>query len=148
MYGLEAINASNGWAISVVGITIVFSGLVMLATVIAQLHKALALWENPSQFKRIFQAKKPEKMSAEDKTAQTVRLSLTDDQKEVVKQLFLLARTMEDHFSLSRLLHLAKISDLKDPYENLNMLSKTRIILPDGDGFFTWDKQAFDQAVC
>jgi len=38
LYGIEAINANNGWAISAVGITIVFSGLVLLSFVIAQLH--------------------------------------------------------------------------------------------------------------
>ena len=45
MYGLEAINANNGWAISVVGVTIVFTGLVMLSFVIAQLHKVLGIVE-------------------------------------------------------------------------------------------------------
>jgi hypothetical protein len=49
LYGLEAINTNNGWAISTVGITIVFSGLVMLSLVIAQLHRALALWEKLKQ---------------------------------------------------------------------------------------------------
>lgn len=58
MYGLEAINANNGWAISVVGVTIVFSGLVMLSLVISQLHKVLAIWEDPSKLKAFFGAKK------------------------------------------------------------------------------------------
>lgn len=147
MYGLEAINASNGWAISVVGITIVFSGLVMLSFVIAQLHKALALWEDPSKLKKIFGPKKIKPAPLADEAALIARKALTDHQKEIIKQFALLARTMEDHFSLSRLLYLAKISDLKDPYENLNNLIKTKIILPDGEGFFTWDQETFDKTV-
>ncbi|MFH2060367.1 MAG: OadG family protein [Pseudomonadota bacterium] len=147
MYGLEAINASNGWAISGVGISIVFTGLVMLAFVISQLHMFLALWEDPSKFKKLFQTKKIVKPSKEDEMAQAARTALTGHQKEVIKQFSFLVRTMDDHFSLSRLLYLAKISDLKDPYENLNNLYKTKIIIPDGDGFFTWDKEVFDKIV-
>ncbi|MCF6246649.1 MAG: hypothetical protein L3J69_04730 [Desulfobacula sp.] len=61
MYGIEAINANNGWAISIVGITIVFSGLVTLSSVISQLHKVLAIWEDPSKIKALFGAKKKPK---------------------------------------------------------------------------------------
>ncbi|MFH2091060.1 MAG: hypothetical protein ABIJ31_01715 [Pseudomonadota bacterium] len=147
MYGLEAISASNGWAISAVGVTIVFTGLVTLATVISQLHKALALWEDPSKLKKIFQAKKAAQPALEDELARAARESLTGHQKEIIKQFALLARTMEDHFSLSRLLHLAKISGIKDPCENLNTLYQTKVVLPDGDGFFTWNKDNFDKAV-
>ena len=46
MYGLDAIAANNGWAISGVGISIVFSGLCVLSFVISQLHKVLNLWES------------------------------------------------------------------------------------------------------
>jgi len=144
VYGLEAINASNGWAISVVGVTIVFTGLVMLSIVIAQLYKVLALWENPSKIKALFKKKQPEKPREEQISNRVV---FAESQKEVVKQFALLVRTMTDHFSLPRLLQLALISDLKDPYLNLNNLFKTKIIVPDGSGFFTWDKDMFDKLI-
>jgi len=144
LYGLEAINANNGWAISVVGITIVFSGLVMLSLVIAQLHKVLAFWEDPSKIKKLFKTKTPDNPEGKELADQ---LSFTENQKEVAKQFALLARTLEDHFSLPRLLNLAKISDVQDPCSNLNNLFKTKIILPDGSGFFTWDKEAFDKII-
>ncbi len=147
MYGLEAINASNGWAISVVGITIVFKGLVILSFVISQLHKVLALYEDPSKIKQLFQVKPDETLSAQDEAAKTARAALTDPQKEVIKQFAFLARTMEDHFSLSRLLHLAKFRGLKDPCENLNQLFITQIVLPDGDGMFTWNREIFDKTI-
>ena len=62
MYGLEAINTANGWAISVVGISIVFSGLVTLSIIISQLHRVLNIWENPSAIKKfsIKKIRKPE----------------------------------------------------------------------------------------
>ncbi len=144
MHGLEAINASNGWAISIVGISIVFTGLVVLSFVISQLHKVLALYENPSRIKQFFKTKN-QKPSAGTEPVEPVELD--DNQKEVSKQFSLLVRTMEDHFSLSRLLHLAKISDIKHPHENLNMLFKIKIIIPDGNGLFTWNKELFDKSV-
>lgn len=148
MYGLEAINANNGWAISVVGITVVFSGLVILSLVIAQLYKVLALWEDPSKIKALFKAKQKKEPPEELQEKQIVdQMGFTESQKEVVKQFALLVRTMEDHFSLPRLLHLARISDLKDPYSNLNNLLKAKIIIQDGSGFFTWDKDMFDKAI-
>lgn len=144
MYGFEAINVNNGWAISVVGITIVFTGLVMLSLVIAQLYKVLAFWENPSKIKTIFKKKQPE-ISREKKLPPLP--VLTERQKEAIKQFSLLVRTMTDHFSLPRLLHLAQISDLTDPCLNLNHLLKIKIIVPDGSGFFTWDQDVFDKTI-
>ncbi len=148
MYGLEAINASNGWAISVVGVTIVFSGLVMLSFVISQLHKVLGFWEDPSKIKALFKAKPDKELPEELLNKQSVHgILFTESQKEVAKQFALLKRTMKDHFSLPRLLHLAQISGLKDPCSNLNNLLKTRIIVPDGAGFFIWDKDMFDKTI-
>ncbi|MBL0731242.1 MAG: OadG family protein, partial [Desulfosarcina sp.] len=41
MYGFEAISAYNGWSMSIVGVLIVFSGLVILSITISQIHKVL-----------------------------------------------------------------------------------------------------------
>ncbi len=135
MYGIEAINANNGWAISVVGISIVFSGLVMLSLVISQLYKAIDLFENPQKIKDWF----PEKTEIKEPEA----LVITAAHKETAKQYSLLVSTMEDHFSLPRLLHLAQVSGLKDPHTNLNILLKSGIVVPDKAGLFTWDQDQF-----
>ena len=152
MYGLDAINANNGWAISVVGVTIVFSGLVTLSFVISQLHKVLAFWEDPSKFKARFKKKQSVaqiEQSLEEEISEAVSSPavFTDSQKEAARQFALLVRTMEDHFSLPRLLHLARISGVKDPCVNLNSLLETRLIVPDGSGFFTWDKELSDRII-
>lgn len=143
MYGLEAITANNGWAISVVGITIVFCGLVTLSLVISQLHKVIALYENPEKLKKIFA--RSQKKTAESTPVPAV--VLTPAQKETFKQFALLVRTMEDHFSLSRLLFLAQISGLKDPHSNLNLLLKSGTVFPDHQGLFCWNQDVFDQMV-
>jgi hypothetical protein len=146
LYGIEAINAHNGWAISVVGITIVFSGLVMLSLVISQLHKVLALWEDPTKIKALFAAKKKKDQVPEDSLAEDPD-HFNSGQQEIAKQFALLARTMDDHFSLPRLLELAQISGLQSPFSTLNTLLKAKIIVPDGSGYFCWDKERFDRAL-
>ncbi|NLJ26431.1 MAG: hypothetical protein GX433_00395, partial [Deltaproteobacteria bacterium] len=45
MYGLQAINAANGWVIALAGLGIVFTGLVILAILIAQTERFLKLWD-------------------------------------------------------------------------------------------------------
>lgn len=140
LYGLEAIELHNGWRIAAIGIMIVFVGLVMLSFVIAQLHKALSLWENPSQITSFFKKiKKPK-----DKI---ITLDFSLEQREIAKQFALLARTLKDNFSLPKLLHLAQVSGLKEPHSNLSKLLKANVIVPDGNGYFKWDKIFFKQIV-
>jgi hypothetical protein len=140
LYGLEAINANNGWAISAVGIIIVFSGLVGLSLVISQLHKGLYLFENPGKIKEWFSRKK-------NLETKPVLFVLTEEQKGILKQFALLVRTMEDHFSLPRLLDLARISGVKNYHSNLNILLKSAIIFPDKEGFFCWDQKLYTKTI-
>ena len=140
MYGLEAINAHNGWAISAVGVTIVFSGLVVLSLVISQLHKVLALYENPQKIKQWFS--RPKSLETQPETKVSL-LVLTEEQKEISKQFSLLASTLQDNFSLPRLLELARVSGVKDCHSNLNILLKSAIIFPDNEGFFCWDQDLY-----
>ena len=148
MYGLEAIKAANGWAISVVGISIVFSGLVTLSIIISQLHRVLNIWENPSAIKKIFnkKTKKPGETEKQDNPDCACK-SLTQSQKICAGQFAILARSMDRHFSLPELLHRAVISDLQDPYSILSVLLKSGIIVPDGRGFFIWDTETADRTL-
>lgn len=148
MYGIEAINANNGWAISAVGITIVFSGLVLLSFVIAQLHKGMDLYENPQKIKGWFSLKKkPVKQDDNSVETEEILLVLTEEQKEIAKQFALLVSTLEDHFSLPRLLELARISGVKNFHSNLNILLKSDILFPDKEGFFCWDQDLYIETI-
>jgi hypothetical protein len=147
LYGIEAINANNGWAISAVGITIVFSGLVLLSFVIAQLHKGLDLYENPRKIKGWFSLKKKQEQVDNSLETEEILLVLTEEQKEIAKQFALLVSTLEDHFSLPRLLELARISGVKNFYSNLNILLKSDILFPDKEGFFCWDQDLYIKTI-
>jgi hypothetical protein len=147
LYGIEAINANNGWAISAVGITIVFSGLVLLSFVIAQLHKGLDLYENPRKIKGWFSLKKKQEQVDNSLETEGILLVLTKEQKEIAKQFALLVGTLEDHFSLPRLLELARISGVKNFHSNLNILLKSDILFPDKEGFFCWNQDLYIETI-
>jgi hypothetical protein len=74
-------------------------------------------------------------------------LVLTEEQKAISKQFALLVNTLEDHFSLPRLLGLARISGVKDVHSNLNLLLKSTIIFPDKEGFFCWDQDLYIKTI-
>ena len=141
MNGLDAINANNGWAIAAVGIIIVFAGLVILAFIISQLHKVLAFIENPKRFEFLSSKK------SNGKEDEFVLSSLLKDQKESAKQLFLLVKTMEEHFSLPKLIRLAEISNIEKPYTNINNLLDSGIVEPDSKGYFLWNEDRFKKLV-
>lgn len=149
LYGLDAISASNGWAISVVGISIVFTGLVSLSAVISQLHKLVNLFENPGKIKAMF-ASKPAKETGEGMVGAGEKELpvLTEAQKQVCHQYALLAGTMDDVLSLPGLLHRAELSGLKDPHANISVLLKAGILEADGNGYYCWDQDRFSRVVC
>lgn len=140
LYGLEAIDAHNGWAISVVGITIVFTGLVALSVLISQLHKLVALYDNPGRIKKLFAAKSE---SAGKASTPKKHMVLTEAQKQICRQYKLLAQTMEDVISLPKLLRMAELSGLQAPHANINLLITSGILCADEQGYFTWDEEIF-----
>lgn len=144
LYGLEAINAHNGWAISVVGVTIVFTGLVALSVLISQLHKLVSLYDNPGRITKLFDLKS--KSAAKTATPKK-QLILTEAQKKICRQYNLLAQTMDDVISLPKLLRMAELSGLKEPHANINFLVKSGILCADEQGYFRWDEDRFIRAV-
>ena len=67
MYGLEAINDANGWAMAYTGAIIVFSGLVVLSFVVSQLNRILGWWESfISKFNRNHPPEQTDEMQDED----------------------------------------------------------------------------------
>lgn len=139
MYGIESIAANNGWAISVVGVSIVFTGLVLLALSISRIHKLLAIWDNRGNI-QWFKKEPP-------KTTAPLPQPFTEQEKGSARQFYLLIQTMDDPFSLQRLLRLAEISGLERPHSSLARLIKTEIIKPDLHGLYLFDKETFNRFV-
>ena len=143
MYGIEAINAHNGWAISVVGITIVFSGLVVLSLIISQLHKGLDLFDHPEKIKNWFV--RPDKEPVTRPASATPGIVIQEGEKLCAAHFKLLVSTLDPSFSLPRLLDLAMARGVDHPHATLALLLKSQVIYPDGNGFFCWDPERFSR---
>jgi hypothetical protein len=132
LYGLENISAHNGWAISFVGITIVFTGLTLLSLSIAQLHKILNLWENKDKYIN----NRNHKTSTPAQTAPKPRIPSED--LETIRQYKMIVDRLEQPFSLPKLLDTAMKIGLDRPHSTINKLLEKKIIISDGTGYFIW----------
>jgi Na+-transporting methylmalonyl-CoA/oxaloacetate decarboxylase gamma subunit len=139
LYGFENISANNGWAISFLGITIVFCGLTLLSLIISQLYKVLDFWENRNKPAAIA-VKKEASLPAVAPTIEKMRLDqLPDKQQEIARQFKLLVDRLEKPLSLPALLSLAVMVGIESPHSNLNDLLRRKVIVPDGKGYFNWN---------
>ena len=140
MFGFENITANNGWAMAVVGATIVFIGLVVLSFVISQVHKILKLWENRDEF-----------LSRSEKQAQieepkTIKAPVDVQRhlpstKELASIYRPLVGQLKQPFELLQLFEISNKMDLPHPHLSIKYLQQAGILVPQGDGMFTWDKQ-------
>jgi len=134
--GLEAISANNGWSIAGLGVTIVFTGLVALATAIEQLHKMLDIWENRRAYFEWFKQKRAKKATEPEKV-----VYLPEDIQEAARIYKMLIERMEEHpFSLPKLLDFALRRGIGKPYSTINDLLLAKVIVPVGDGYFSWNE--------
>lgn len=134
MYGLEAISAHNGWAMAITGPLIVMSGLTILALIISQLHKLVAIFD-----------KKPEPPAAtpaESKVKPKVEISvhnlLPDEISETAKIYQPIVDTLEQPFELRELYKAAEQNSFPHPILTANRLREAGILVPEGDGLFIW----------
>lgn len=138
MLGLKAISAQNGWEYALLGVCIVFSGLVLLSFVLSQMHKLLNLWEHRSSLgQQLKERWKSEEASFEAKTSKSEPLSGLTESKQHYQ---LLVERIGEPFALPKLLRLAEKSGLHRPHATINELLKAGVILPDNTGYYTWKK--------
>jgi hypothetical protein len=139
LFGFENITANNGWAMAVVGASTVFMGLVVLSFVISQIHKVLEMWEARKSLKRTPQggrtrsAKKKKPIQPARSQVPTIR-DLITIYRPLVEQL-------KEPFSLVQLHEITKKMDLPHPHISINRLREADILVAQGDGSFTWNKQ-------
>ena len=136
MYGFEAITYYNGWAMALTGILIVFSGLVVLATVISQLHKILFFFENRAN---PIKNKAAVKATADLKKIESGILGdLNIDQ--IINLYRPLADKLGESFELTRLYEISENSGLPHPHLSIKELRQAAVLLPRGDGIFSWNQ--------
>ena len=140
MFGFENITANNGWAMAVVGATTVFLGLVILSFVISQIHKILKLWERKDEF---FNRHKKQAQIEEPKPtkAPVSRQRRLPTEKELTSIYRPLVEQLKQPFDLLQLFDISNKMDLAHPHLSIKYLQEAGVLVPQGDGTFTWDKQ-------
>jgi hypothetical protein len=140
LFGFENITANNGWGMAIVGASIVFLGLVILSFVISQVHKILNYWERRDEFfnrnKKQAQVEEPETIKAPvsiPRHLPTVK-ELASIYRPLIEQL-------KQPFDLIQLFDISNKMDLPHPHLSIKYLQEAGILVPQGDGTFTWDKQ-------
>jgi len=137
MFGIDNITNNNGWAMAVVGATTVFLGLVVLSFVISQIHKLLELWENRGKYLNGGKKKTPSE-KIEGPAYQEHRLPTA---RELVSIYRPLVEQLKAPFPLVQLFEKTKEMDLPHPHLSIKSLQEADILVAQGDGTFTWNKQ-------
>jgi hypothetical protein len=120
-----------------VGATIVFLGLVVLSFVISQIHKILNLWEKRDT---------PKAQPAEVPTAATAQgpaykahyLPSIEDLISIYRPL---VQQLKEPFEIPQLFEISNKMDLPHPHLSIKQLWDAGVLIAQGDGTFTWNKQ-------
>ena len=116
-----------------VGAVIVFIGLVVLSFVISQIHKILSFWENRQQ--------KPEKVvEPEQKPNEPVPDLCPLDAKNLADTYRPLVDQLGETFNLTQIFELTKINNLPHAHLSIKCLREGDMLVPQGDGTFSWKK--------
>ena len=138
LYGFDNITANNGWAMAIVGATIVFLGLVVLSFVISQIHKILNLWENKDT---LFARPNDSPRSGQVQTVagpvyKERRLPSVDELISIYRPL---VQQLREPFNLVQLYEISHQMDLPHPNLSINRLREANVLVALGDGTFTWN---------
>ena len=116
-----------------VGAGIVFIGLCILTFVISQIHKILEFWEKRQQAPeiRLEPIQKPKEPTPELCPLDAAKLAKV--YKPLVEQL-------GETFDLSQLFEITKDNNLPHPHLSITCLRDADILVPQGDGTFSWKK--------
>jgi hypothetical protein len=158
VYGLEAINEANGWNMAALGILVVFSSLIILSIIIAQVHKLLDIWDNR---KALIPTSEPERAGLQKAAAGKPE---TEKNKNVICKELLVAHAafcpentheivdiwkpliqkLEDPFHLADLYKIAAENDLPHPHLTINRLRREQILIPTENQKFTFNYDRHD----
>ena len=134
MFGIDNITNSNGWAMAVVGASTVFLGLAVLSLVISQVHKLLEFWENRNKKKASRIAPPEDKAPIQQEQRLPTVSELCSIYRPLVEQL-------QEPFQLIQLHEKTKEMDLPHAHLSIKCLQEADILVAQGDGTFTWNKQ-------
>jgi len=140
LFGFEAIAAHNGWAMALVGALIVMSGLTVLSFVISQLYRIVDLLE--------YRKRNHEKTQNGSQTGQmrdsqkfAIPRRSAEDIMETATLYKKLVEQLGPSFQLSELYAVSNEHDLPHPHLTIKSLREAEILVPQGDGVFSWKQE-------
>ena len=136
MFGIDAIRAYNGWAMALVGASIVFVGLVLLSFAVSRLHKILGLWQ-----RRQGQDPLPGSNGTGSDTLNqdSGTRPLPPEIIAGIQQLQLLSERIGSPFPLPKMFDLAQKAGMLHSHSVANHALSAGILVPDGKGYFAWE---------
>jgi len=134
LYGLEAINAHNGWAMALTGAIIVMTGLTVLATIISQLHRIIGFMENCKSGKAETETPRVEPPVMETQPAATV----LSDPGSCVDRFHLMTTDAGETFDLTTLHQIFTQNDDPHPHLTIRSLREQGYLVSAGEGRFSW----------
>lgn len=134
MYGIQAINAHNGWAMALAGSLIVMSGLSLLSFIISKLHKVLEFMENRKKPGSIELPSTPEPKAvvAVDHDLSHLENSFSCYCDETAE--------LGNAFTLQDLFTVFQECDFPHPHLTIRTLKEEGFLIQADDGMFSWNK--------
>ena len=134
MYGIEAINAHNGWAMALAGALIVMSGLSVLSFIISKLHSVLDFVEKGKKADVVDEPSAPEPIPAAtvDHNLSNLKDSLTCYCDETAG--------LGSAFTLQDLFMVFQKCDFPHPHLTIRTLKEEGYLVPAGEETFSWKK--------
>ena len=123
-----------------VGATIVFMGLVVLSFVISQIHNILEYLEKRSEARELEKAVPPASEIPKPKATiyKVPQLPTVEDLIRIYRPL---AEQLKEPFDLPQLFEISNKMDLAHPHLSIKQLWDAEVLIAQGDGTFTWNKQ-------
>ena len=135
MLGIDAITANNGWAMAFTGACIVMAGLALLAFVISQLHKIIALTEGKE---KKYAAAAPEQATAPAVDLSAAEIDILDDLPAAARIYSPLTQDIGEVFPLAALYRIFQKENLPHPHITIMALRGAGYLVPVGEGNFSW----------
>jgi hypothetical protein len=122
---------------AIAGALIVFSGLVVLSSVISQIHKILLFFENKyASFRNNNQIQENE--APDEQPDSDLSKDFPTDLDKIAHLYNPLIEEIGDTFYLSDLYEIAKKKNFPHPHITLTAFRDAKILTPHGDGVFSW----------
>ena len=134
VYGLEAINAHNGWAMALAGAIIVMSGLSVLSFIISQLHKVVDFMENR---KGSGTAEDIPPQASKDPAVLTADHDLSNLDGCLTCYCQASAK-LGNTFTLQDLFAVFQECDYPHPHLTIRSLKEEGLLITAGEGLFSW----------